>query len=582
MYLKYFEDFPLSEKFKFDDLPNVDNNIVCADSLIDTTMNMKFSRTAQPLSTNGQSKLLNVIKGSGFDAIVGNPPYIKIQDLLKLSDLPLESYKSLYKESFSEGSLEFATAFIQRGVNLLSDHGVLGFIIPNKIFSNKQGKGIRNFISTHEEIKVFEFTDFHSCQIFNASIYTCLLFLERNKIPSKIKNMVKVNNIFRAESISHVLSKCNAISEKSPSNDYEVGSINYSQLGADAWEMTVESRKKLIEKLNLNTKRLEDEIPEGKIFQGIPTGADSIFLVSKIKNKNKNQVYVYSEATGLEHLIESEYLKPVLKGSTNLKHFNKIPSELFLIYPYKDGELIDPKNFNKTETYKYLNLKKNREVLEKREDGKFAGSKFYQFSRPQNLLLWEKDKILVPYLVERFNAHYDSGKNIFVNVSTGGYAIIPPQDEEIRNLLVMILNSSVFNFYIKSIAGDFRGGWFECSKHYLSSVPVPELSKVKIDRKLSSVLDDLYEINSDLAVTTNPIERLKLKSAFGKNIDWLNECVMNLYDLTNEEKDLVNFYDSNARDNEVDSYYKDLVKIVQAIEDGAQASYLTHLKILEQ
>lgn len=581
LYLKFFEDFPVGTKTSPEDLPDIDNNIICADSLIDTTLKIKLPKSAQPINSGSHSKILNVIKNNGFDAIVGNPPYIKIQDLLKLEELPLDSYKVLYKETFSEGALEFAIAFIQRGINLLSENGALGFIIPNKIFSNKQGQGVREYLSGNSTVNVFEVTDFHSCQIFDASIYTCLLFIEkRNKVS---KNSVKINNILRVDDIAYTLNKCNHIAEKFPSNDYEVGSLNKSCLAPDGWDIAVESRKRLLEKLNQQPKKLTEVIPEGKIFQGIPTGADPVFLVRKIKNKNKNLVTIYSDSTKSEHTIEAEFLRPVLKGSTNLKHFNEIPSELYLIYPYEDGNLIEPKAFKDSETYKYLSLKINRDTLEKREDGKFSGSKFYQYSRPQNLKLWEGDKICIPYLVERFNAHYDDRKNIFVNVSTGGYAIIPPSTESERNALLMILNSSVFNFYIKSIAGDFRGGWFECSKHYLSEIPMPNLSSMTLDnKKLRNVLKELYDANSELQSATNMMTRVKLQTSIGKNLDWLNEVVMDTYGLTAEEKELLKFYDSNARDGEVDEYHRDLFKVVQLVEDGEQASYLNHMKLLDQ
>lgn len=577
LYLKYFEDFPIDEKFSIDSLPRLEN-IICADSLIDTNLKLKLTKAAKPICS-AHSKFLSVIKNGGFDSIVGNPPYIKIQDLLKLEDIPLEIYKELYNETFSEGALEFAIAFIQRGVGLLQPNGTLGFIIPNKMFSNKQGKGIREFLTTSETHSVFEITDFHSCQIFDASIYTCLLFVEKN---STFKNKIKVNNIYRADDISHTLNKCNHLSEKSPSNDFEVGKVNRSDLKINGWEINVETRKSLLEKLRLQPKKLLDVIPEGKVFQGIPTGADPVFLVRKVKNITKNTILIYSDSTDSEHEIEIKYLKPVLKGSTNLKLFNKIDSDFYLIYPYSNGVLVEPKDLKGSLTYEYLSLRKNRETLERRENGKFAGNKFYQYSRPQNLNLWESDKILVPYLVEKFNAHFDTSKNIFVNVSTGGYGIIPPTSEKERIILLLVLNSSVFNFYIKSNSGDFRGGWFECSKHYLSDVPVPDISNVNIDfKKINQAFAENYEINKELLSTTNPMKRTKLKLELSKNLDWLNEQVMDLYSLNDEEKDLLNFYDSNVRDSDIDDYYKDLIRVAELLEDGEQAS-LGYLKFVDQ
>jgi hypothetical protein len=280
--------------------------------------------------------------------------------------------------------------------------------------------------------------------------------------------------------------------------------------------------------------------------------------------------------------IESEYLKPLYMGSSDLKHFFKSEVEYYLLYPYdNDGFLIKDKNFLNSLAYEYLNTNIHRKGLkdskgntlllglEEREKGAFAGKQFYQYSRPQNLDLWAKEKIMFPYLAEHFNAHLASD-HLFVNVSTGGYAVIPPKNELKRFTLLALLNSEVFNFLVKSFSGDFRGGWFECSNHYVSEVPVP--NTVDDSYKSDSIkedLDYLYETEEELSkANIDPITKANLLSEKNITLDRINQIAKRLYKLTNDEWEIIEFYSSNDSDLETSERFEELQKVVDRVESS--------------
>src|SRR6266702_4273059 len=111
----------------------------------------------------------------GFDAVIGNPPYVRIQGF------PADQiayFSRNYKSA--TGNFDLYIPFIERGVQLLRTGGQLGMITPNKFFRTDYGEGLRRVLSS--ECAVRRIVDFGANQVFDATTYTCLLFLQRGAI----------------------------------------------------------------------------------------------------------------------------------------------------------------------------------------------------------------------------------------------------------------------------------------------------------------------------------------------------------------------------------------------------------------
>ena len=110
-----------------------------------------------------------------IDAVIGNPPYIRIQALKEWVPLEVEFYKQRYTTA-NKGNYDIYVVFVERGLNLLNDRGQMGFILPNKFFSTDYGEALRQSINDRKAL--VKVVDFGHAQVFeNATIYTCLLFL---------------------------------------------------------------------------------------------------------------------------------------------------------------------------------------------------------------------------------------------------------------------------------------------------------------------------------------------------------------------------------------------------------------------
>ena len=118
----------------------------------------------------------------GFDVIVGNPPYIRIQMLKEWAPLEVEYYKRRYRAA-GKGNYDIYVVFVEKGLSLLNERGRLGFILPNKFLATDYGQPLRETIAERQALSAL--VDFGHEQVFDqATTYTCLLFLSGSESSS--------------------------------------------------------------------------------------------------------------------------------------------------------------------------------------------------------------------------------------------------------------------------------------------------------------------------------------------------------------------------------------------------------------
>ena len=111
----------------------------------------------------------------GFDAVIGNPPYIRINRLVDCYPREVRFIQSFYA-SAAFGKVDIYVAFLERGLALLGRRGRMGFIVPNKFVQSDYGRGIRSILANAGALAAI--VDFGYAQVFaGATSYTCLVFL---------------------------------------------------------------------------------------------------------------------------------------------------------------------------------------------------------------------------------------------------------------------------------------------------------------------------------------------------------------------------------------------------------------------
>lgn len=123
-------------------LTTLDDNIKYGNSLIEDSnlVNNNFE---------WKIEFPQIMKNGGFDIIIGNPPYILYQKE-NISEEILRYYKKNY--IVSQYKIDAYHLFFEKGINLLKENGVLGYITPNTFLTNIYNTKLREFILTNTSI----------------------------------------------------------------------------------------------------------------------------------------------------------------------------------------------------------------------------------------------------------------------------------------------------------------------------------------------------------------------------------------------------------------------------------------------
>lgn len=394
--------------------------------------------------------------GSGFDAVIGNPPYVRIQNLPK-EDVP---YFNLIFESATQ-NYDLYVLFVEQGLTLLSPDGLFGFILPNKIFQADYAEELRRLLTSPPRIS--HILDFGDNQVFpDATTYTCLLFL--SKFSTELIDYVKIERLDSAD-ISNAISSIE-------SGQVRPVAIRPSDISPKRWEFAFGDIGGVFGKLRRIHPKLGDI---ADVFVGIQTSADPIYIV-RIVRRSGPTCEVYSKATANLYEIEEGILRPVLKGA-DIGRYTFTENSLGLIFPYavENGKAIplSETQFRNSFSKAWEYLSNNKPALMARAD--VDPQSWWSYPYPKNLAAFTKPKILTQVLARRASMALDDKGGLFVvgGGNAGGYGISTKQGERISpQYLLALLNSRLLDAYLQSYSSRFRGGFFSYARRFLEPLPI--------------------------------------------------------------------------------------------------------------
>jgi len=414
--------------------------------------------------TNGQSLLPDdptgkraVAKRRGFDLILGNPPYVRIQTLKKHSPELAEFYKQRY-HSASNGNYDLYVCFVERGIELLHEQGQLGYVLPHKFFNAQYGEPLREIISGRYESRMNilrHVVHFGDQQIFpGATNYVCLLFLAKAGVKDGCR-IVKANNL---KAWLH-------------SQQGAEGTIPSKDIKETEWNFVVGRGSDLFQRLDDMPTKFAN-IAE-RISQGIRTSANEVYVLD-VKVDGSRHVEALSEQLHEEVTVERAVTYRFL-GGREIKPYRILPSGKIVIMPYKLEQnrmkLIPPAVFRSEFPSAWEYLLRNRRLLESREDGKMKGHNWFAYVYPKNLDLMASPKLLVPDIAAEASFALDEdGGYAF----TSGYGITIKRDTGLSlKFLLGVCNSKVMDFFWRKVSTPLRGGFYRYFSQHIEQFPVP-------------------------------------------------------------------------------------------------------------
>lgn len=403
-----------------------------------------------------------------YDIIIGNPPYMGHKILT--GDYREQLY-DIYKDVFYDKA-DLSYCFIKKSIDLLNTNGKLVFFTSRYILEASNGYGIRRYMQKYGLIS--SIIDFYGVRVIKGVGVDNIIF-----------EFIKGHNTGCTEFyriMENGKGKGDKIFEDIRNEKFNFTKnikAYYENLKPSGFVFLSEIENSILSKIK---GVMLSSICES--YQGIITGCDKAFILSS------------KEADILN--IEKGLLKPWIKGK-HIREFEVIRSEEVIIY----SDLVDNENM-------YVNsinqINKYHEKLVNRRECKAKIRKWYQLQWGRNLKLFLDKKIIYPYKASSNRFAIDSGNcfsadvycikigDMFKNTTTYEY-------------LVGILNSSLYEFYIKSIAKKLGDDLYEYYPNKIMTLEIPEYIK-EIDlevkkggenlrRRIDYILNQYFNISEE-------------------------------------------------------------------------------------
>ena len=446
-------------------LPSLEKHVVCGNSLVDP------ARFAQFMSAASKQLLLRVnpldwanefsglAMDGKFDVIVGNPPYIRIQNMVGYSPEEARFYKSQMSgyQCAQSDNFDKYSLFVERGLELLKPGGRLGYIVPHKFFTIRSGECLRDIIAKGRSLDQIVY--FGVQQVFSkSSTYTCILVLD--KAP---------HSVFTFEHVSDLKTwrygQPGAVAEH-----------KMSEIGSGPWSFVPDDARLLFTRIKGRCSKTLGEIAE--VFVGVQTSIDEVYIV-KPTTVTAHTVK-FTDVNGQQWRIERAILRPSLLKVT-LNEFSKPDPNTFIIFPYEiSGDkavLYTPHQMASWFPLAWTYLKWHKISLEKRNIQSGTPQTWYRYGRSQSLTKFDSPKLILPVLSTEPRCAYDDTNVVVTGGGNGPYYLVRPRlgVELSIFFLQAVLCHPVMEAMIRSSSSPFRGGYYSHGKQFLTGLPVADV-----------------------------------------------------------------------------------------------------------
>jgi len=508
-------------------LPQLDGNIKTGNSLVDNNY-FKYNSQAitndvllykvKPFSWQDEFQFLK--NTGGFDAILGNPPYVRIQNMtrylseeIKYYQHPVSGYTVAQTDTFDKYYL-----FIQRAVSLVKAPGTVGYIVPHKFFIVKGGKSLRDYITSNSNIS--KIIHFGVNQMFpGRSTYTAVLVLSSS--PSEQIMFKRLNTISQASYLST-----------------RYLSYNRSEYGQQPWIFLSDISQRVFTQMEASGTVPLSQIAE--IAVGLQTSADRIYIFKPIGETENTYKFIKE---GLEVEIEKSICKPCLYD-LSFSVFDTVDGNAQMIFPYQIVDGAEPFSEDEMKDYfplawEYLN--RYRTPLSKRSINGSREPKWYQFGRSQSLTRFhDAPKLIWPVLSTKPSYIYDTLNLQFTGGGNGPYYSLFSKGEYSPLYILGILVHPLMEARIKSRASEFRGEYYSHGKQFIESLPIKAIdfdspADVVIHQTIVEFVKQLIETRVSIQNASQPDRRQVLNRKYAYLQDALIEEVNKLYGVTNDD-----------------------------------------------
>jgi type I restriction-modification system DNA methylase subunit len=445
----------------------------------------------------------HVTSDPGFDIVIANPPYMRVQQVQKA----MPQFKKAIEDKYSvaKGAWDLANVFFERAVQLVKESGNCCYIFPHKFFNADSADVFRDYLV--KGAYVDKILHFGANQVFNeADTYTCITQFSKAG-----------NSGFQFSKVPFKVGKGSYIEWFAPflSSTDHFGHISYASLtrasrlyGGNQWLFfDSELGYDTFHQVYSASTRLENLFD---VFVGLQTSGDKNYVLS-LEAETKNEYTLYSEALERSFTVEKAFFKKMLKGG-DVHRYDSLDTKNYVFFPYTidhdrdKADLVPLATLRKSYPLTYAYVLANEKDFKKRESGKAGRLKeWHAYLYPKNLTKFDQPKLSGMEICS-------SQVNLALNENelchnTKVYSWVKKSHVSVSyECFLGILNSRLMWWFVYNTGDTLQGDARTFKTNYVNPFPLPSRVGLKLDSFFASRVKHIME-QKRLKQDTTALER---------------------------------------------------------------------------
>ena len=439
-------------------LEEIGTHIQCGNTLVEPNIMDLFPEIQDSLeelqTTNAflpKSAFADIFRHGGFDYVIGNPPYVEVKHYNMETPTMASYIKKVYSSS-RNGKIDLSIPFVERGIQLLNEHGRLGYIIQKRFFRTEYGKGIRKFLS--EKKLLNSIYDYTQTDLFIGKItYVAVLVCDKNAENNSRVTYINSDNQVRTMLASNLFS----------ANPWLLKNLRVNKI-----------------RMNLGTRlgTLRDVCHVKVGLQMLWDAAYHIYADRVTEKLIKGHTTIDPDVT-----IEKEACR-ILLCNENFSPLTLQTQKTFALFPYEIDGNNNVHELSMTEFTQryplaaaYLRLHRQEieqhvQTLPKRNFSYDKDEYWHLYTRANNLNA-TYPKICIPMTAQYPQAAVVMERNVYCDNANMFFLQMSNLTPCKLYAMAAIINSTIFSTLARSMANPQQGGYFKFNKQFLDPVPVP-------------------------------------------------------------------------------------------------------------